>query len=189
MSTSLKDEIELFHDKGVFLRTKTMKLTGDVDEDMLDLAMCNLHALDSVSGEVTIKLCSDGGDVAIARAIYDLILGMKNFVNIICYGEVSSSASLILQSGDKRIMSPNSKLMLHIGSESIPQDHPRNVDSLYRQHREDEKWMIDVYYKKMKEKKKRLTKSNISDILVFDKYYSPKEALEMGLIDEIGECQ
>jgi len=189
MSEKLKEYLELYHERGVFIPTKTFNLIGDVDEDMLKTATCNLHALDSTHGEITIKLISDGGSVSIARAIYDLIRGCKNVVRIICYGEVSSSATLILQAADKRIMTPNSKLMLHIGSEGIARDHPRNVDRQYSDYRKDEKWMKNIYLEKIKEVKKRFTNIKLDDILIWDTFLDPKKALELGLIDQIGEIQ
>ena len=189
MSEKIKDYIDQFHDHDVFIPTKTIKLVGDVDEDMLNSALCNLHSLDSTHGEVTIKLISDGGSVSVARAIYDLIRGMKNMVRVICYGEVSSAATLILQAGDKRIMSENSKLMIHVGSEGIARDHPRNVEKLYEQCRLDEKWMEDIYLSRIKEKKKRYTRQKIKELLEWDTSLDPKQSLELGLIDQIGEIQ
>ena len=50
-------------------------------------------------------------------------------------------------------MSENSKIMLHVGSEGIANDHPRNVDKAYEQNRIDEKWMEDIYLPRIKEKK------------------------------------
>ena len=189
MSDKLADLIRLFHDHGVYIPTKTIRLTGDVDLDMFDSVLCNLHSLDSKTGDITIKLMTDGGCVASARGIYDLIKGCKNRVRIICYGEVSSAGTIILQAADHRVMATNSKIMIHVGNEGIPSDHPRNVDSLYSEHRVDEKWIEDVYLVKVKEKKKRFTRNQMKELLVWDKYMSPKEALELGLIDEIGEIQ
>lgn len=189
MSDKLKDYLDQFHDKGVFIPTKTIMFTGSVDEDMYQSALANIHALDSVSGDITIKLMSDGGDVSVARAIYDLIRNCKNIVRIQAYGVVASAATIILQAGDKRVMSPNSLLLVHAGSEGIPTDHPRNVDSLYKQYRVDEQWMHGVYLEKIKEKKKRYTKQKLEDLLVWDRYLSPKEAVELGLACEIGELQ
>jgi len=189
MSEKLKDYIELFHSDRVFIPTKTINVSGDVDIDMYDKMLCNLHSLDSINGEITIKLMTDGGSVSIARGIYDIIRGCKNRVNIICYGEVSSAGTIILQAADKRVMSPNSKLMLHVGSEGIASDHPRNVDRAYTQNRVDEKWIEDVYLPKIKEKKKRYTRNQLKSMLTWDKSFDPKEALELGLIDEIGEIQ
>lgn len=189
MSDKLSDLVELFHERGIYIPTKTIRMTGDVDQDMFDQALANLHSLDSKTGDITIKLMTDGGCLASARGIYDLIRGCKNRVRIICYGEVSSAGTVILQAADTRIMASNSKIMIHVGSEGIASDHPRNVDALYTEHRIDEKWLEDVYLAKIKEKKKRFTRKQMKDVLTWDKYMSPKEALELGLIDEIGEIQ
>ena len=189
MSDKLKDHIELFGSNHIFIPTKTLKLTGDVDDDMYDIAVVGLHSLDSMTGPITIKLKSQGGDVDVARAIYDLVRGCKNEVRIQCYGEVASSASIILQAGDIRCMSPNSKIMIHVGSEGIPMDHPRNVEKVFEQHRIDEKWIEDIYLSRIKEKKKRFTRNNLKDIMIWDKFLTPKEALDLGLIDQVGELQ
>lgn len=189
MSVKDKDFIQIFFDYGLYYPTKTLKLIGDVDDDMLDIALCGLHILDSSTGEITIKLISGGGDVTVARAIYDLIRGCKNKVRVICYGEVASAATIILQAGDLRLMSKNSKLMIHVGKESIPEDHPRNIDALYAEHRHDEKWIEDTYLNKIREKKKRFTRNQMKSMLDKDRYIHPQEALELGLIDEIGEIQ
>lgn len=187
MSEKLQEEVGLFANHNVFTSTKTILLIGDVDEDMLKTAAVGLHSLDSRTGDITIKLISDGGCVSTARAIYDLIKGCKNFVRIQCYGEVASSATIILQAGDKRVMAPNSKLMVHVGEESVPSNNPRNADRLREQHRIDEKWMEDIYLKKIKEKKPRFTRQKLKSILEYDTYLNPKEALELGLVDEEGE--
>jgi len=189
MSDKLKENIECFHQHGVFIPTKTIRLTGDVDEDMFDTALCNLHSLDSTHGEITIKLMSDGGSLSIARGIFDLVHNCKNKVTIITYGEVSSAATIILQAADNRIMTTNSKLMLHVGAEGIPMDHPRNVEKLFEQHRIDEKWLEDKYLDRIKEKKKRFTRQKLKEMLQWDRYIFPKEALEYGLIDGINEDQ
>lgn len=187
MSEKLKEYIDQYFGQGVFLPTKTLRLTGSVDEDMYIAALCGLDSLDSVTGQITIKLMSDGGDVNVARGIYDLIRGCQNHVRIVCYGEVASAATIILQAADQRIMTPSSKIMIHAGSEGIPSDHPRNVDKVYKNYRDDEEWMINVYLEKIREKKKRFTRQKLEDELIWDNYMKPKVALEYGLIDEIKE--
>lgn len=189
MSKEFKDHIDQFHDRDVFLDTKTIVAIGDIDEDMFEMLAKNLHALDSKTGEITIKLMSDGGSVSVARGIYDLIAGCKNLVRIICYGEVASSATLILQAADRRIMTPNSKLMLHVGEEGIPRSKPKDLDRLREEYRKDGIWMEDIYLKKIKEKKPRFTRKKLQTMLEYDTYLNPKEALELGLCDEIGEIQ
>lgn len=189
MSTSFKELVSEFHSNHVFLETKTIVVVGEVDEDMFQMLAKNLHALDSKTGEITIKLMSDGGSVSAARGIYDLIRGCKNVVRIICYGEVSSSATIILQAADRRIMTPNSKIMVHTGLEYIPQSLPRNADRVMEEHRKDEKWMEDIYLQKIKQNKPRFTRKQLKYLLEYDTYLNAKEALEFGLIDHIGEIQ
>ena len=188
MST-FKEHLEQFHENSVFIETKTIVLVGEVDDDMFEMLAKNLHALDTKSGEITIKLMSEGGSVTVARGIYDLIRGCKNVVRIQCYGEVASSATIILQAADRRIMAPNSKLMVHVGEEGAPRSKPRDMDRLVQEHRVDEKWMEDIYLKKIKEKKPRYTRKNLKAMLEYDTYLNPKQALELGLCDEIGEIQ
>lgn len=187
MSDKLKDYLDQFHNHGVFIPTKTMILTGPVDYDMYDMAVKNIHSLDSMTGTITIKLMSEGGDVVVARAIYDLIAGAKNYVRIQCYGETSSAATIILQAADYRVMSPNSRLMLHIGREGVPEDHPNNVNRAHEVNKKDGQWMKDIYYNRIKEKKKRFTRQKLDELLLWDTYLYPKQAVELGLVDEIGE--
>lgn len=189
MTTSFKDLISEFHSNNVFLDTKTIVVVGDVDESMFEMLAKNIHALDSKNGEITIKIMSDGGSVSVARGIYDLIRGCKNVVRVICYGEVSSSATIILQAADKRVMTPNSKIMIHTGQEYIPQSLPRNADRAMEEHRKDEKWMEDIYLSKIKGKKPRFTRKQLKYLLEYDTYLTAKEAFEFGLIDHIGEIQ
>lgn len=189
MSKDFKEFIDQFHDNNIFIETKTIVVIGEVDEDMFEMLAKNLHALDSKTGEITIKLMSDGGSVSVARGIYDLIRGCKNIVRVICYGEVSSSATIILQAADVRIMAPNSKLMVHYGYESTPTSIPQIRERTVEQFEIDKKWMEDVYLRKIKEKKPRFTRNQLVAKLKYDTYFNPKEALEIGLIDKIGEIQ
>ena len=184
-----KDLIELLHTTGLYIPTRTIVEVGPVDEDMLDRMLKNLHALDSTVDPINIKLSSEGGCVVSARGIYDAIKACKNLVRIICYGEVASSATLILQAADERVMTDNSKLMLHVGSEGIAHDHPRNVDAAYEENRKLEKWMEDIYLDKIKQKKKRFTRQNMKTMLTWDRSLTPEEAMSYGLIDIIGEVQ
>jgi ATP-dependent protease ClpP protease subunit len=187
MASNFKDHIELFHGSKVFIDTKTIVVVGDVDDDMFEMLAINLHALDSKTGEITIKLKSDGGCVSVARGIYDLIRGCKNHVRIQCYGEVASSATIILQAADTRVMAPNSKLMIHYGYESIPSSIPENVKRTTEEYDKDKKWMEEIYLKKIKEVKPRFTRAQLSAKLKYDTYLNAKEALELGLCDKIGE--
>lgn len=183
----LRDNIASFHENDIFIDRRTITIFGEIDLAKFESVFKNLHSLDFTNGPINVIINSEGGDVTQGKAIYDAILGCNNHVNGIVYGQACSSASFILQACDSRIMTPDSKLMLHIGEEGIASNHPRNVDREYAILREDEKWMEDVYLKKIKEKKKRYTRNQLKSLLQWDKYMSPQEALDFGLIDLVKE--
>jgi ATP-dependent Clp protease protease subunit len=189
MSEKVRDYISDFHDYGIYLPTKTMRIIGEIDDERFENAITNLHILDSLSGDITIKLSSSGGDLDAGKAIYDAIRGCKNRVRIIGYGLVASCATLIMQAADERIMVPNAKMMVHIGTEGYSEDHVYNVRNAFKAYEDDRKWMEDVYFEQIKKKHPRYTRQKLEDLLVFDKYIRPKECLELGLIDSIGEIQ
>lgn len=185
---SIKDSISIFQDKAICYETKTIKIFGEIDSDMKDIVISNLHILDQKTGEVTILLSSEGGCVTSGLDIVDAIRAMKNHVRIITYGEVSSMASVIFQAADqgKRYMMPNSYLMLHEGSASLS-GKKKDRKEWERLQEWQEKICVDLYLKKIKEQKKRFTRSQLLAKLDKDWVLLPKEAIEYGLADEILE--
>lgn len=189
MSDKLKDHINSLHDYGLSIPTKTITIFGEIDEDMKIQTINNLHLLDQVTGEVTIHISSEGGCVESGLAIYDAIRAMKNSVKIIAYGGVSSMATVIFQAADtgKRFMTPNSYLMLHHGKSGVIADpvNKRNWENLQK-HQEDV--CCKIYLTKIREKKKRFTRQKLDEeLLMFDTIFKPKQAIDIGLADNIIE--
>jgi ATP-dependent Clp protease protease subunit len=185
------DQIALLHNYNIDVTTKTITLTGEVNDDMADSAMKNLHILNQTNGKITIYLNSDGGDLSSGKVIYDAIKYSSNVIRIVCFSNVMSCGTLILMAGDERIMMPNSKLMVHSGNEGLGQEHPRNIDKAYENLRKDEEFIESVYLDRIneklrKDKKKLLTSKSIRDLITWDTYLSPEESLKMGLITSIG---
>jgi len=189
VSDKIKDAAELFHNNNLHIPSKTMLLKGDVDEDMYDLATKNLHILDEIGDDspITIKLNSGGGEVTQGLAIYDLIKACKSYVRIVVEGSCESMATVILQAADERIILKNAYLMLHIGTEEYPADHPTNIQRWKEEAAKDEVICEDIYLSKIKEKKKRFTRKDLQKLLTFDTILSAKESIAYGLVDLILE--
>lgn len=186
MSDNYKDHLSNFHDYGIYYPTKTIELFGEVDDGMHNKFIRNMHILNNVTGNIKILIDSVGGDVHKAMAMYDSIKNSKNYVEAAVIGEAASSAAWILQAADHRKIYQNSSILLHIGEVGYPSAHPCNHKEWDRYNTEIvEKWMYDVMLKKIKQKKKRFTKDKLTQLLLFDKILTPKEALEYNLIDEI----
>ena len=188
MSDKIKNHIEDFHAYGIYIPRRTIEIFGEINEEMSSQVVRNLHALDHTTGTINVMINSPGGETLHGMAIFDALRGCKNHVRGMVFGEAASSASFILQSCDERCMSPNSYLMLHVGTDPMDMDlHPEAKKSWDKKFQDDEIWMEDVFLKKIKQKKKRYTRNQLKSLIRFDKILTPKEALELGLIDRIEE--
>lgn len=186
MSDNYKDHLSNFHDYGIYYPTKTLEIFGEIDDSMHNQFVRNMHVLNNITGRIKVLMDSAGGDVQKAMAMYDTIANSKNYVEILVVGEAASSAAWILQAAGHRKIYSGSSLLLHIGEVEYPESHPNNHKEWERYNRQVvEKWMYDILLKKIKEKKKRFTKDKLTQLLLFDKILTPKEALEYNLVDEI----
>jgi ATP-dependent protease ClpP protease subunit len=184
--SDIKDSIEQFHDKGICYATKTIEMFGDIDVEMRNRVVKNLHILDQKTGEITILLSSEGGNVNIGLEIIDTIKNMKNYVRIVASGEVSSMASVIFQAGDRRCMRPNSFLMLHEGTAEL-QGKQKDRDQWKKLQDWQENTCNNIYLSRIKEKKPRYSKKKLLENMDKDWVIFPKEAVELGLADNIME--
>ena len=184
-----KDIIEIFHDNGLCLTTKTVRVEGEIDEELAGKTLANLHLLDQMTGEITIILSTNGGCVTAGFKIYDAIRACKNHVKIIAYGEVASMGTIIFQAADdgRRYMAPNSYLMLHEGDTEL-EGKKKDRKEWERLYEWQEKRCMDIYWTKVKEKKPRARRS-VFERKVNEKDWIllPKEAIEQGLADSIIE--
>ena len=182
----MKECISEFHETGISYFTKTIKIFGEINKEMKERTLSNLHLLDQTDGDVTILLSSGGGDVSEGLDIVDAIRAMKCFVRIIAFGEVGSMASVIFQAADtgKRFMMPNSYLMLHEG-ESGTVGKKKDRKEWNRLMNYQDGVCLDMYLTKIKEKKRTYSMTMLDKKLDKDWILLPHEAIEWGLADEI----
>lgn len=180
MSSIISD----MHDNDINYSTKTIFFFMEVNRDNVERLLKNLHILDQTTGPITIKLSTGGGDVSAGLAAVDAIASCKNHVNIVCYEGVSSMGTVILQSADQRYMTPNSYLMVHEGESGVIANTKDREQWLKLMEHQDEV-CIQMYLKKIKEVKPRFSKKKLLDLLDRDRILLPKEAIELGLADEI----
>jgi ATP-dependent Clp protease protease subunit len=185
MSDKIESSLEKAHDNDIYYPSRTVFITGSIDRDMYNTVSKNLHILNNTTGTITIWINSDGGCVIQALAIYDIIRAMKNHVRIIVFGEASSSASFILQAGDERLMMPSCDLMLHLGEECHPSNHPKITERWIKHNKELQKRINKIYMTQIKKKRKRFTLQKLEEMLDFDTILNPNKALEMGLVDKV----
>ena len=190
MARLSKPDLERWIEDGIYLPTKTLRLFGDVDEQLAEQAISSLFILDQTKVEqpITILLNSDGGDVTQGWAIIDAIKQCQSSVTIHVIGAAESMAAFILQAADRRVISPNALLMLHVGEYGLSSNHPVNNRARIAYYEYDEDRLCQLLYDRMSEAgtlSSDVGLEQIKRMITFDQLFTAEQALAAGLVDEI----
>jgi ATP-dependent Clp protease protease subunit len=142
------DDAEMLISYGIHIPSRTIMLTGEVDQDMYETLIMGLTLITNSKGGVKetikIELNSEGGCWYSGVAIYDRIKSCKAPVDVLVSGSAMSMGSVILQSGDRRLITPNSTVMVHDGSESMD-GSPENILAWAKHSKETCDRMYKIY--------------------------------------------
>lgn len=181
----MNDRSSLWFDSNVDPRTKTIYLGGDIDEQSAASAVKALWFLDHASdGDIKLIINSYGGDVYQGLAIYDAIKSCSCHVTTIGTGAIMSMATIIIQAGDQRLLSPTSTMMIHVGSAWMD-DHAHNVKRANEEYLRLERLCEQLYLDAMRKTNPKMKLAELRKLLTFDTYLSPQKAIELGLADGI----
>ena len=165
------------------LKERVIFLVGEVTEQSANLIVAQLLFLESENPEKDIALYinSPGGSVYAGMAVYDTMQFIKPDVSTLCTGFAASMGAFLLAAGaiGKRYALPNARIMIHQphgGSQGVASDieiQAREV--LYIRHR-----MNTIMAERTGQTLERVEKDSDRD-----KYMSPGQAMEYGLIDRV----
>lgn len=170
------------------LRQHRLITVSDIDPSSSESFQEALLALTLESNEpVTILLHSPGGDVLEGLGMYDAIRAASAqgvIVTVHAVGPVASMAAILLQAADHRVMSPNSRMLLHeIREFSFMSTH--TVSDAVDKAKELEV-LNDKLAMLVADRTNGIqTPGSIKGMWKKDYWLWPKEALTLGLIDEI----
>src|SRR5919201_2000192 len=166
----------LLNERIIFLGTA-------VDDQVANLIVAQLLHLESSDPDkdISIYINSPGGSIYAGLAIYDTMRFIKPDVQTICCGVAMSMGSLLLAGGTKgkRAALPNARVLIHQphggfqGQSTDIEIHAREALALRRR--------IEEIYAEHTGK----PVEEISDALERDRFFTPTEAREFGLIDRI----
>ena len=161
---------------------------GDVIEDHLaNLVIAQLLFLESEDPEKDISLYinSPGGIVTAGLAIYDTMQYLRAPVSTICLGQAASMSAVLLAAGaaGKRYALPHSRIMIHQGSGGFRGNAPDAVIQM-------REWELIV--RMNHEILARHTGQTLEQIIKDtdrDRFMSPEEAQDYGIIDAVYSLQ
>jgi ATP-dependent Clp protease, protease subunit len=167
------------------LMDRIIFLGSPIDDNVANIIIAQLLFLeaDDQDKDIYLYINSPGGSVYAGLAIYDTIQYLKAPVNTMCMGMAASMGSLLLATGatGKRSALPNSRIMIHQpsgGSQGTAAD-------------------IEIQAREILYARERLnfilaqhtgqTPEQIAADVERDRFMSPEEAKEYGIIDHVVE--
>jgi len=167
------------------LKERIIFLVGPVNDAVASLVCAQLLFLESEnpSKDISFYINSPGGVVTSGLAIYDTMQYIRSDVATVCIGQAASMGSLLLAAGakGKRISLPNSRIMIHQPSGGA-QGQATDIEIQAREILNLRARLNQIYVKHTGQ-----PVDVIEAALERDKFLSPLEAKEFGLIDEVVE--
>jgi len=165
------------------LRERIVFLGTEVDDHVANLLTAQLLFLEAENPDADISLYinSPGGSAYAGMAIYDTVQFVKPDVRTVCTGMGMSAAAMILCGGapGKRAALPNAKIMIHQGSAGFrgtPADIQIQAQEIIATTRRMAELIAHHSGKPFDQVMRDIDR---------DRFMTPQEALEYGLIDEI----
>ena len=165
------------------LKERIVFLVGTVNHTVASLITAQLLYLESENPkkEISFYINSHGGLVTSGLGIYDTMQYIKPPVSTLCIGQASSMGSFLLAAGEKgkRLSLPNSRIMVHQPSAGF-QGQATDIEIHAKEILDLKKRLNKIYSKHTKKSEDEIKKA-----LERDKFMSPPEAKDFGLIDEV----
>ena len=165
------------------LRERVVFVGQPIDDDIANLVVAQLLHLEAEDPEKDIQMYinSPGGVVYAGLAIYDTMRFIKPQVATICCGVAMSMGSLLLAGGaaGKRSALPNSRILIHQPSGGF-QGQATDIQIHARESLALRERIEEIYAEHTGRPKEQITLD-----LERDRFFTPYEAADYGLIDRV----
>jgi ATP-dependent protease ClpP protease subunit len=128
-----------------------------------------------------VHICSEGGDVFEAKAVYNAIVQFKGPKTCLVDGLAASAASWVMCAGDRVMAAPNSTFMTH-GVQTIVAGDSANLRQMADQMDVESKSIAGIYARKTGK-----PEAEMLDLLREERWFDCAKAQALGLIDGIYE--
>ncbi|ESO92617.1 hypothetical protein LOTGIDRAFT_162533 [Lottia gigantea] len=179
---------EGYRDISIFsrlLQERVICVMQPISDPVANEIIAQLLYLQSENGEKPIHMYinSPGGSVTAGLGIYDTMQYITAPISTWCVGQASSMGSLLLTAGtkDMRFSLPNASIMVHqVSGQAMGQ--ATDIEIQAEMILKLKKKLNTIYAKHTGQ-----SETTIRDCMERDRYMSPEEAKDFGLIDNIAE--
>lgn len=162
------------------LSARIVMIYGEIDNSVAHMTIAKLLYLDAESKKpLYLYINSPGGSAIDGLAIYDAMQHIGSEIITVCMGEASSAASLLFAAGDKRLLCPHARILVHQpmggrnGQASDLRIYVEEIEMLKKQ-------VIDIYKKHTK-----LDEETLVALMDRDSIIRGQKAIDMGFADQI----
>lgn len=165
------------------LKERIVFVSGPVHDGMSTLVVAQLLFLeaDNPKKEIAMYINSPGGVVTSGLSIYDTMQYIRPKVSTLCVGQAASMGSLLLAAGEKgmRAALPHASIMVHQPSGGF-QGQASDIAIHAKYTLELKERLNNIYVKHCGQ-----DYDSVETALDRDRFMTPQQAKEWGLIDEI----
>ena len=165
------------------LKERIIFVVGPVNDNMASLVCAQLLFLESENPkkEISLYINSPGGVVTSGLAMYDTMQYIRPEISTVCVGLAASAGSLLLTAGHKgkRFSLPNSNIMIHQPSGGF-QGQAADIEIHAREILKTRDRLNQIYVRHTGQEISR-----IETAMDRDRFMTPEEAKDFGLIDEV----
>lgn len=162
-------------------KDRILFLNGVVEENMANHIIATLLWLESQNPKAPINMYvnSPGGSVVAGMAIYDIMMYIQSPITTIVTGQAASMGSLLACAGNKRLVTVNSRHMIHqpLGG---AQGQATEVEIAFRELQRWKKVLTDIYVKHTGHSYEKLEQD-----MDRDNFMTAEEAVKYNLADEV----
>jgi ATP-dependent Clp protease protease subunit len=165
------------------LQDRIIILGTAIDDSVANVVVAQLLVLahQDPKADIHLYINSPGGSVTAGMAIYDTMQWVSCDVATYCMGQCASMGSLLLAAGakGKRFALPHGRIMIHqplAGMEGTATDIAIHAEEFIRMKRQ----LNEIYRKHTGQSLEKLQEDTDRD-----RFMSPEEAREYGLIDKV----
>lgn len=165
------------------LKDRTILYNDDINKSVIERIVLPLTTLSQKNSKpIKLLINSPGGSVEDGQMVVDAIITSKAPVITIALGKAMSAAFDIFLAGDRRIVYPNTVLMMHSGSSRFETQTLPQLNQEADLHREYFKRWSTWYASRTKVDKKKWHEMLSTGL---NYYYFPEEALKLGLVHDV----
>jgi ATP-dependent Clp protease, protease subunit len=185
---SAKEAAKLYtENSSTNINNRVYDFTGVVHSETTERAIQTLSRWRRQSNApITVRISSPGGSVIDGLGLYDFLLGLKKSgieVRTVVLGIAASMACILLQAGTKRVVGPNSRILIH----EIQAEHE---GKLSLSEMEDQTKLFEIInknlYSILAERSTVSAKAIETNAKRRDWWLSADEVVNKGFADEIG---